>query len=187
MFFELVIDDAGPWIRITRLADGTYVHQDLCVWLDRLFADVIDIWQFLPAVHADQRRMAVAAETERILLIFEIQLDRLFVTAVIVVVRRVRAVDQIEIFIGRKRFRQFRQPIDIIKRQLRLRPFNGCLNIVTQTFCDVRFKQHGAVVVMVSLDGWNFAGTDDVDTFFRIRAVSDNVAKTDDHIRATAK
>ena len=65
------------------------------------------------------------------MLVVEIQLDGLFIAAVIVVVRRVGAMDQIEIFIGRKRFRKFCQPIDIVERQLRLRPFNGCLNIVT--------------------------------------------------------
>ena len=105
VFFKFVIDDAGPRIRITRLTDGTHVHQDSCVRFDGLLADVVDIWQLRAAIQADQRRMAVAAEGERILLVVEIQLDGLLVAAVVVVVRRVGAMDQIEIFIGRKRFR----------------------------------------------------------------------------------
>ena len=72
VFFVFIENNTSPRITITRLTDGPHVHQHFRIRLDGLFADVIDIRQLLPAVDADQRRMAVAAEAERILLVFKI-------------------------------------------------------------------------------------------------------------------
>ena len=43
MFFELVIDDGGARVSVTRLANRTYVYKHFCVRLDDLLADVVDM------------------------------------------------------------------------------------------------------------------------------------------------